>query len=664
MLPNASISAVTSRHDGSMIPGIELHRTSGPALLGLIAVWWTVVVAAAISVARSGRAAIRMGGSAPTPQMPPRPTSVVGSGRAIWVAVLFVVLAGAAIRLQGLGAKSVSHPEMLMPGIDLPTRLSEPPARTTFMETVWFHFHVEPHPPGYFIAMHPWGKLFGTRPAGLRLPSALAGIATIWVVYWLGAAAFAREVGLLGAALLALHGYHAYSSQIAQHYAVAAMLAMASTATLWHLSRATRSRAALEVGYVLLAWAGLFTQAYFWLLVFCQIVWVTLVCPERRRVLQLQALTVLLALPALAQLLYRGPPFALPVPSFLVYLGASDRAFEAVDSLQLFPAGLNVVAGYLSFAFLFADDLLSDPVRHVPLWSGMVLAPLGFVLVVSAWRGRGTATAERPALLPGPALWPFVLASMVLLEWFARLALRRWELIRLLIVVAPLLLLMPPVLAALGRLVERSAVGGWLRRRDAALLLTLASLGTLAGLLPLAYGHNVLAVRLLLFLTPPLILLMAAGWRPLLRRSVVGVLATGVLLATFAVSLFYYRAMPVSLRDYRAVAQEMQALSEQGDVVFAKRHWTTTPIFYYLRADRFRFALWRRSGRLLRDPSVERFWALRIHRPERPPTAPAGFHFVRHVEARGMYAFLYQRDVAAAAESEIPRPAEPLQPSQ
>src|SRR5262249_6542305 len=69
----------------------------------------------------------------------------------VWIVIgllILIVLGGAFLRLHGLDHKTLSHPEVYVPGIDLPEDISEPPPRLTFGWLVWWHFHDEPHPQG------------------------------------------------------------------------------------------------------------------------------------------------------------------------------------------------------------------------------------------------------------------------------------------------------------------------------------------------------------------------------------------------------------------------------------------------------------------------------------------------------------------------------------
>ena len=66
-----------------------------------------------------------------------------------WTGIaLGAVVAALALRLYDLDLRSVSHPEVYVPGIPLPPIHSVPPPRLNWSETLSMHFHDEPHPMG------------------------------------------------------------------------------------------------------------------------------------------------------------------------------------------------------------------------------------------------------------------------------------------------------------------------------------------------------------------------------------------------------------------------------------------------------------------------------------------------------------------------------------
>lgn len=81
-----------------------------------------------------------------------------------------------------------------------------------------------------------WGslQLFGDAEWALRLPAALLGIATVPMLYVLGARIGGRSTGLIAALLLTLSGFHVWYSQEARMYS---LLALAATAHAWAMLR-------------------------------------------------------------------------------------------------------------------------------------------------------------------------------------------------------------------------------------------------------------------------------------------------------------------------------------------------------------------------------------------------------------------------------------------
>jgi 4-amino-4-deoxy-L-arabinose transferase-like glycosyltransferase len=98
-----------------------------------------------------------------------------------------ILITAAALRLHGLGLRTLNHPEVYSPGIDLPWYLSNPNPRFTLAQTLKGSIAGEPHPPGYYIVMLGWTKVFGSGILALRMPSVLFGVGSVLLVYLLGA---------------------------------------------------------------------------------------------------------------------------------------------------------------------------------------------------------------------------------------------------------------------------------------------------------------------------------------------------------------------------------------------------------------------------------------------------------------------------------------------
>lgn len=97
-----------------------------------------------------------------------------------------------------------------------------------FVKMLGFMPTHEPHPPLYFIVLKLWSYLGGTSEIALRLPSAIFGVLTVWVLWslvrehWGGAAAFGA------AALCATSGIAVWYSQEARMYSLMLLLAVFS----------------------------------------------------------------------------------------------------------------------------------------------------------------------------------------------------------------------------------------------------------------------------------------------------------------------------------------------------------------------------------------------------------------------------------------------------
>src|SRR5262245_41895397 len=174
------------------------------------------------------------------------------------------LILGAWLRLSGLDRKSISHPEMYVPGIPLPEGISEPAPRMTFSRILTGTFSSDTHPPGYYLLMLPWTRVMGTSLRAIRLPSALLGLASVGLLFWLGSLAGRRLAGGVAAILLAASGYHIFWSQVARMFALACFLGLASTVVLLLIVKGSRYRFLLTGVYVVLILGGVASHVFFW----------------------------------------------------------------------------------------------------------------------------------------------------------------------------------------------------------------------------------------------------------------------------------------------------------------------------------------------------------------------------------------------------------------
>ena len=83
-------------------------------------------------------------------------------------------------------------------------------------------------PPLYYIALHYWIDWFGASETSVRLPSALASLFSVGLVYLLGLQLSNRRVALVGMSLLALSPLHVWYAQEVRMYIFVAFLGLAA----------------------------------------------------------------------------------------------------------------------------------------------------------------------------------------------------------------------------------------------------------------------------------------------------------------------------------------------------------------------------------------------------------------------------------------------------
>ena len=78
----------------------------------------------------------------------------------------------------------------------------------------WTSLSFHDHPPLVFWIQHLFMNIFGETRVGFRLPSALMGIASVYLVYLLGKRLYSNPAGLIASGLLAVNAYHVTISRL------------------------------------------------------------------------------------------------------------------------------------------------------------------------------------------------------------------------------------------------------------------------------------------------------------------------------------------------------------------------------------------------------------------------------------------------------------------
>lgn len=166
------------------------------------------------------------------------------------LALAAILLAGAALRVVGLGEDSLWNNEIL----------SFQRASQATLEEAYALIREGTHPPLYAVGvLRPWFTL-GDDEWMQRLPSALFGVLALWVTWRLGRRLFGTAAGLLAAGVLMALPLHVYYSREGRMYALLALVV-----TLWvaFLAKAVESNAWRHwAGYALAAAVSLYTHYY------------------------------------------------------------------------------------------------------------------------------------------------------------------------------------------------------------------------------------------------------------------------------------------------------------------------------------------------------------------------------------------------------------------
>jgi len=96
-------------------------------------------------------------------------------------------------------------------------------ARKPFWEVLYGAI-IDVHPPGHLILLHVFYLLFGDSDWVFRLPSVLAGVALVYVVYLLAQEFFEKKTALLASFLVAISPFFMQLSNEARSYSLAALV--------------------------------------------------------------------------------------------------------------------------------------------------------------------------------------------------------------------------------------------------------------------------------------------------------------------------------------------------------------------------------------------------------------------------------------------------------
>jgi hypothetical protein len=568
--------------------------------------------------------------------------------------VILSILIGGWLRLSHLDAKSISHPEMYVPGIRLAAGASEPAERFTLVSVLTGTFSSDTHPPGYYMAMLPWTHAFGTSLRSMRLPSAFLGLACVPLLYFLGVLIGSPLSGALAAALLALSGYHVFWTRVARMFALECFLGLAATVLLLWLMARPRGRGWLTIAYVIVVLAGVATDVYFWSLLAAHMIWTfanALGKPGLPAICRAQLMALVLGSPLIAFAAYQSgntvADLSRNVPRYMAEFSAFAFALPS-DASGFFPAAVPLT-GFVGWML-----------RGLILLVAMILLISGFR---KAWR---PSAADLQIDLDVNALgrtlwsWSWIAAGLVgTLEILAFVYATHWlppDQVHGTIKATQLLSVLPLSMAMIALFIDRHwpkfpPQPLWTRFTTGtsafAALLAIVPFGLLA-LLSLA--RPILNQRGLLFASPYLLFMLAYGLLALRSKVWTAALALALVPICF-LSLRSYRNMTMDPADYGHFAASVLSEIHSTDLVFVRKAWYATPILYYLDADRFQIVGRNYSTASSGDPRA-RVWVVLLYDPAPSPEmldGLSGYHIVRTITDSHATATLYQNNVETAS---------------
>jgi hypothetical protein len=145
--------------------------------------------------------------------------------------IIIVMLAAAFLRVFLLPAKGMWLDETFSVWI----------ASHSVADLLQWVVRIDQHPPLYYLLLHYWINLNGDGAYSVRMLSALFGIATIPVIYWIGKRISGGMVGLMAAVFLAVSLFNIYFAQETRMYTLLTFNAAAAMYALVRLLTDSRS---------------------------------------------------------------------------------------------------------------------------------------------------------------------------------------------------------------------------------------------------------------------------------------------------------------------------------------------------------------------------------------------------------------------------------------
>lgn len=232
------------------------------------------------------------------------------------------------------------------------------------------------HPPGWFIILWFWGKIFGYSEIIVRLPSVIFGVITIYVTYLIGKKLVSKNLGLIAALLIGVNPLHLYYSQEARMYALAALAVSVNVLLFLKLIKGEK----LNLIVLIFSNFLVLMSDYVAYLIFPAELVVILIT---RKIATSSAKGGLLAMTWLGCLIVAGILSIWWLPAFLGQLNVGSVASANLPTWKFINGAFDFKTLPLTFVkFIIGRISLADKLLY-----GVVLLPVGSLFIFLLYRG-------------------------------------------------------------------------------------------------------------------------------------------------------------------------------------------------------------------------------------------------------------------------------------
>ncbi len=558
--------------------------------------------------------------------------------RNIVALLLCIIVVGIILRVDNIAGRTIGHIETYVPGIELPSEISEPRPRYGLLDYISRTIGEEPHPPAYYVFMFPWTKAFGTSLLSIRLPSVLFGVLSIILIYILCLYTEDKLTAILATGMLALNGLHIYWSLEAKFYIMACFLGILSTLLLVLCLKNDKHQKILKFLYLGVTLTGLSTVIFFWPIFLTQMLWVFLKnCRDKGTmpgILRFQLLIFLIGSPLWAVAAYQSRRQAYIEESpwmQLIHFFQFGFIFEPdpLPEASQTPLPIIVFIGMILLAsFLFVVGIINKPKQQVetkggndwpPTYLMIIVGIICFFAILLFAKFAHAKDPSRTALIIATGCAPLILP-------FLDLGLKKyWN------------QLTSFKIDFTGKL---------------SFMNNLNSLNTLLGIVPafiiavISFITPLFIARGVLAFVPYFLIILCRGLASLMRRSKLWVILLIAIGMIHGFGVKHWQARVHSPRNYKELYEKLEPKIQKSDLIFVYRNWAMTPIFYYLKEDRYRLVGKDYSQAIEENPN-SRIWVLCL--PGMPmkqeiKDALKGYQLQERVDAFNMWSLLYQKN--------------------